>query len=137
MAFTALATKVYRGPIDVVWANSIQGNDDFLFTGCIKAWINFDGSAGTLSARASNNVASITDSGVGLYTITYTTGFTTSGYVTIISCVTTAVSPGTDNALLCAPTEQLTGSTRIKVTNASAILTDPYAACIISLGIKS
>ena len=81
MAFTALAAKAYKGPIDVVWANSIQGNFDWLLTGVAKAWVVFDGSAAALSARASQNISSITDNGVGRFDVNFTTGFQSSGLV--------------------------------------------------------
>lgn len=36
-----------------------------------KAWVNFNGT-GTVAIRASGNVSSITDNGVGIYTINFT-----------------------------------------------------------------
>jgi len=37
-----------------------------------RAWVNFDGT-GTVSIRASGNVSSITDNGVGVYTVNFAT----------------------------------------------------------------
>lgn len=34
-------------------------------------WVEFDGTAGSLVAARSHNVASLTDNGVGLYTVTW------------------------------------------------------------------
>lgn len=83
MAFTAIATKVYKDPVTTVWANSLKGNDDLLYTGIAKAWVVFDGSAAAMSAMGSFNVASIADSGAGIYRINFTTGFATTAIIPI------------------------------------------------------
>jgi len=44
-----------------------------------RAWVNFDGT-GTPTIRASGNVSSITDNGVGNYTINFTTAMPDSNY---------------------------------------------------------
>jgi hypothetical protein len=46
--------------------------------GC-RAWVNFNGT-GTVAIRASGNVSSITDSGVGTYTINFTTAMPDANY---------------------------------------------------------
>jgi len=46
--------------------------------GC-RAWVNFNGT-GTVAIRASGNVSSITDSGVGLYTVNFTTAMPDANY---------------------------------------------------------
>ena len=83
MAFTALATKVYKGPVTVQWAGSIQSNFDTHNTGVAKAWVNFDTSAADMSASIKNsfNIATIVDVGTGQFRVTFTTGWTDSGYV--------------------------------------------------------
>lgn len=48
--------------------------------GVAKAWVNFNGT-GTPAITASYNVASITDRGAGLYTINFTTSFSSTAYV--------------------------------------------------------
>lgn len=45
-----------------------------------RAWVNFNGT-GTPSIRASGNVSSITDNGVGDYTINFTTAMPDANYV--------------------------------------------------------
>ena len=79
MGFTALATKVYKDPLTVQWMNSVKENDDIMWTGTIKGWVNFDGTS-TPVIRGSHNVASITRTDTGNYQIDWTTGFTTAGY---------------------------------------------------------
>ena len=46
--------------------------------GC-RAWVNFNGT-GTVAIRASGNVSSITDNGVGLYTVNFTTAMPDANY---------------------------------------------------------
>lgn len=47
--------------------------------GTAKAWVNFNGS-GTVAIRASYNVSSITDNGVGDYTVNFTTAMADANY---------------------------------------------------------
>ena len=42
-----------------------------VINGSAKAWVNFDGT-GTVAIRESFNVSSITDNGVGIYTVNFT-----------------------------------------------------------------
>ena len=44
-----------------------------------RAWVNFNGT-GTVSIRASGNVSSITDNGVGDYTVNFTTAMQDANY---------------------------------------------------------
>ena len=46
--------------------------------GC-RAWVNFDGQ-GTIAIRGSGNVSSITDNGVGDYTVNFTTALVDANY---------------------------------------------------------
>lgn len=46
--------------------------------GC-RAWVNFNGT-GTVAIRASGNVSSITDGGVGIYTVNFTTAMIDANY---------------------------------------------------------
>ena len=47
-----------------------------------KAWVNFNGT-GTVAIRASFNVTSITDDGVGRYTVNFTNALTDANYATV------------------------------------------------------
>ena len=44
-----------------------------------RAWVNFNGQ-GTVAIRASGNVSSITDGGVGIYTVNFTTAMPDANY---------------------------------------------------------
>jgi hypothetical protein len=48
-------------------------------SGLCKAWVNFNGT-GTVAIRASYNVSSITDNGVGDYTVNFTTALADANY---------------------------------------------------------
>ena len=48
----------------------------------VKAWVNFNGT-GTVAMRANYNVSSITDNGVGDYTINFTTAMADTNYLVI------------------------------------------------------
>jgi hypothetical protein len=49
--------------------------------GC-RAWVNFNGT-GTVAIRGSGNVSSITDSGVGIYTVNFTTAMPDANYAAV------------------------------------------------------
>jgi hypothetical protein len=50
-----------------------------------RAWVNFNGT-GTVAIRASFNVSSITDNGVGNYTVNFTTAMADANYCVTGSC---------------------------------------------------
>jgi hypothetical protein len=56
-----------------------------------KAWVNFDGT-GTVSIRASYGVSSITDYGVGGYTISFTTAMANANYAANVTVQNTISS---------------------------------------------
>ena len=51
--------------------------------GC-RAWVNFNGT-GTVAIRASGNVSSITDNGVGSYTVNFTNAMPDANYAVSVS----------------------------------------------------
>ena len=58
--------------------------------GC-RAWVNFDGT-GVVAIRASGNVSSITDNGMGDYTANFTTALPDANYSWVGSCMTATTS---------------------------------------------
>jgi hypothetical protein len=67
----------------------------YVTNGSAKAWVNLNGT-GTIAARDSFNVASLTDNGTGNYTINYTTSMASGNYATsgsIDTGVETSASP--------------------------------------------
>ena len=61
------------------------------FTYATKAWVNFNG-VGTVSIRASGGVSSITDNGVGDFTVNFSSAFADSNYATSYMGQQTATS---------------------------------------------
>jgi len=58
-------------------------NDDGSENYKCKAWVNFNGT-GTVAIRASGNVSSITDGGIGNYTINFTTAMPDANYCPVV-----------------------------------------------------
>jgi hypothetical protein len=50
-----------------------------------RAWVNFNGT-GTVAIRASGNVSSITDNGIGDYTVNFTTAMPDANYSVVAMC---------------------------------------------------
>lgn len=81
-----------------------------------RAWVNFNGT-GTVAIRASGNVSSITDNGVGNYTINFTTALPDANYVPQL-----ASTSRTGDALKLTVTSATEGgSPTLKTTNALQI----------------
>lgn len=60
-------------------AGSNSSTPAAIANGIAKAWVNFNGT-GTVAIRAQYNVSSITDNGVGDYTINFTTALAGANY---------------------------------------------------------
>ena len=59
-------------------------NDDGSENYKCRAWVNFNGT-GTVAIRASGNVSSITDNGVGDYTMNFTVAMVDANYASVSS----------------------------------------------------
>jgi hypothetical protein len=55
------------------------GGTTYSARGIAKAWVNFDGT-GTIAARDSENVSSLTDNGTGDYTLNFSSAFGAGDY---------------------------------------------------------
>jgi hypothetical protein len=55
------------------------GGTTYSARGIAKAWVNFNGT-GTIAARDSENVSSLTDNGTGDYTVTFSSAFDAANY---------------------------------------------------------
>jgi hypothetical protein len=56
----------------------------YVVNGSAKAWVNFNGT-GTIAARDSFNVASLTDNGTGQYTVNVSSSFSSSNYSPVLT----------------------------------------------------
>jgi hypothetical protein len=52
-------------------------------TGIAKAWVNFNGTSGSVAIRSSMNVSSITYNGTGTYTVNFTTAMPNTNYAIV------------------------------------------------------
>ena len=74
--------RMYIDASGVLAFNSGYGSAAAAY-GC-RAWVNFNGT-GTVAIRASANVTSITDSGVGLYDVNFTTAMPDANYAVAVT----------------------------------------------------
>lgn len=119
MPFTGLATKNYKDPGTVQWANSIKGNFDMLGPHGAWVWGKFDGS-GLGTAFGTYNVANISRTAAGRYKIEFVTGFNNDAFACKGSAIRTVVglSPNSFAARDYAVTS-VTLSTNVPSTDAA------------------
>lgn len=89
-------------------------------SGAAKAWVNFNGT-GTVAIRAAFNVTSITDVGVGVYTVNFTTPMQDVNYAaalagssnstTVMTTYENAFSGRTTSSIGIATVASISGST--------------------------
>ena len=72
--------------VGIVKVDTLQNNAgtssvdmDYVVNGSAKAWVNFNGT-GTIAARDSLNLSSLTDSGTGLYIVNHTSSMSDANY---------------------------------------------------------
>jgi len=122
---TAAATRLAITSAGLLQFNSGYGSVATAY-GC-RAWVNFNGT-GTVAIRASGNVTSITDSGVGLYDVNVTTAMPDANYAINVTAYSASsavyVVGGQTNGQ--APT---TSKFRIMTAGSASIGTDTTAGC--------
>ena len=85
------------------------GGTTYSARGIAKAWVNFNGT-GTIAARDSENVSSLTDNGTGDYTVNFSSAFGAGDYA-----VSTSSSGATGSVNRhVGPTSYAAGSVTIK-----------------------
>jgi hypothetical protein len=72
------------------------GGTTYSARGVAKAWVNFNGT-GTIAARDSENVSSLTDNGTGDYTVNFSNAMGNGNYSVVFTCSGGTLS-GTGNA---------------------------------------
>jgi hypothetical protein len=98
------------------WVND-NGSENYK----CRAWVNFNGT-GTVAIRASGNVSSITDNGVGDYTVSFTTAMPDVNYA-----IAAAASIDATSAAIASDTgvaTHLTGSVRVLIVNNAGSVID-------------
>lgn len=84
-----------------------------------RAWVNFNGT-GTVAIRASGNVSSITDNGVGLYTVNFTTAMPDANYTWLGTAGYGSTLPGDGLTVSLYSTSQSASSVTVYVTDQNA-----------------
>lgn len=89
---------------------------DRLYRGAATAWVNFNGT-GTVAIRDSYNVSSITDNGVGDYTVNFQTALANANYAA--------------NAIARRPDALLTGSWFVQLQSTATQSTGSFQLAVI------
>ena len=98
-----------------------------VLNGTAKAWVNFNGT-GTVAIRASFNVSSITDNGVGLYKVNFTNPMVDANYSAVAS-----VEYGT-SLLATQVSTYLTSGVNVTTTASSGgVAIDPTTVAFIAI----
>jgi hypothetical protein len=95
-------------------------------TGIAKAWVNFNGT-GTVAIRGAFNVSSITDNGVGQYTINFTTAMADANY-SVCGCAYNNGAGGESLRINTAPT---TSSVQILTSSSGSAFDSLYTTAAI------
>jgi len=99
----------------------------------IKGWINFNGT-GTIAINDSYNITSITDDGVGIYTITWDTDFANANYAISGIARRTPADGGNGVVCLSSGTAPAVGSVKVLTSDLGATEVDMEAVSIIAIG---
>ena len=93
-----------------------------------RAWVNFNGT-GTVAIRASGNVSSITDNGVGLYQVNFTNAMIDNNYA--VNAISYIQSGGNVSAITCeiAAADRAASNVPI-ITKQSGTATDSAVVCV-------
>lgn len=117
------STVSVQGTIDVAATPSGTPAANTIYRdNIVKGWVSLNGT-GTIAINDSFNCSSITDNGVGDYTVTWDRDFATAGYA--------AVATGRNFAVIDA---KAAGSATINLYNASMAKADDSDVSIIAIG---
>lgn len=98
MAYGSVLTDVVQSSTSGTPPQFNDGNGTQVGTLC-RAWVNFNGNNGSVAARASYNVSSITRNSAGNYTITMTNALSDANY----SVVCSVSGNGTNGLIVSTP----------------------------------
>jgi hypothetical protein len=87
-----------------------------------RAWVNFNGT-GTVAIRGSGNVSSITDVGVGEYTVNFTTAMSDANYSVSMSVMG---STGTSRVTVSIPTGNTPTTSSFRMSTQDTSTTNQY-----------
>lgn len=97
--------------MSTIKVNSIEpanaGSEDYFLS---RAWVNLDGT-GTISINNDGNVSSLTDNGVGNYTVTYSSALSAATYAAAGSRIYSGTT--SEDRMGCSVADALTSSMKI------------------------
>jgi hypothetical protein len=121
---------------DVTSANTSDGTlsipTTYVTNGSAKAWVNFDGT-GTIAARDSFNLSSLTDNGTGDYTANWTNAMGNANYCAPVASGND-VLVSNDNVRDVVTRNYATGSIRLIALRSDAIAADQPIINVATLG---
>lgn len=88
-----------------------------------RAWVNFNGT-GAVAIRASFNVSSITDNGVGDYTVNFSTAMSDANYATVATVLFGAIGNKGGVEVDSTGSNPTTGATRLRTFTSSTTAAD-------------
>jgi len=107
-----------------------------------RAWVNFNGT-GTVSIRAQANVSSITDNGIGIYTVNFSTAMPDANYSVVFGQASSDFTFGKSMVMCLSATQSAagtlpaTGSVRVTSIRSASAGTDASiedsAYCLVSI----
>ena len=111
-----------------------SGSGQPTMPGAAKAWVNFNGT-GTVAIRSSFNVSSITDNGVGIYTVNFTNAMADANYAVLATGgdsavnynqihVSSTAAPNTSAVMIQSVTQNSGNPTAFDISRASVAIFD-------------
>lgn len=113
MAGTIVFSKIQDGILNTTSSDCVFGN--------ASVWVNFNGT-GTVAVTEGYNVSSITDGGVGIYTINFTTDLANANYCHVFGAQIGTGFTGTTAAFPGYSSQTGASAPEVKTTSALKVL---------------
>ncbi len=123
--------KVADGSVTAPKLNGAQSGSAPVFG--VRAWVNFNGT-GTVAVRASGNLSSIADNGLGDYTINFATALPDANYAVVATLSGDSINNGFVQKVRIDTSPQTTNSCRISCLNPIPALFDSTQVSVIFVG---
>jgi len=123
--------KIADGSVTAPKLNGAQSGSAPVFG--VRAWVNFNGT-GTVAVRASGNLSSIVDNGLGDYTINFATALPDANYAVVATLSGDSINNGFVQKVRIDTSPQTTNSCRISCLNLIPALFDSTQVSVIFVG---
>lgn len=94
-----------------------------------RAWVNFNG-IGTVAIRASGNVSSITDNGIGNYIVNFTTAMVDANFFVVSNCGSNEAA-GTNRYSVTSPKDTSSAYVSCEVATTNVRVDNDLVTCAI------